>query len=101
MKTVSQISQDWNSGSCLPIKKSAHRPPKLALRDQFLHHLGFVHAGEAIIEAGVTIGELLVIETEERKKRGVKVMHMHRILHGLESEFVGRAMDITTFGAAA
>ena len=35
------------------------------LGDEFLHDAALVHAGEAEVEAGVPVGEALVIKTEE------------------------------------
>ena len=57
--------------------------------------------GEAIIAAVVAIGELFVIETEQVEQRGVKVVDVDFVFHGLVTELVGRSMMDSAFDAAA
>src|SRR5437899_382161 len=52
-----------------------------------------MNVGEAKITAGVTVGQTLMVETKEVENRGVEIMDADRILHGLEPEVVGGAMD--------
>src|SRR5262245_22745041 len=47
------------------------------------------HIGQSLVAARMTMGELLVIETEEMQDRRVKVVDRDRIVHGVEAEFVG------------
>ena len=67
--------------------------------NQFLHDMpGDI--GEAEISSGVAIGELLVIEPEQRQNRGVKVVDMNFICDRLKSVFVRRTMDIAALNTA-
>ena len=63
------------------------------LRDQLLHHLA-VHVGQAEVAAGVAVGELLVVEAQQVQDRGVQVVDVDLVLHGLEAELVGGAVDV-------
>ena len=53
--------------------------------EDFLHDRS-VHVGEAEVSAGVAIGELLVIEAQEVKHRGVQVVDVDFLLDGLEAQ---------------
>src|SRR5262249_12554213 len=46
-------------------------------------------------------GELFVVEAQEVEHRGVQIMDMHGFFHGLISEFVGGAVNVSRLYAAA
>src|SRR4051812_35265099 len=52
------------------------------LAHEGLHHLAEV-IGEAEVAAVVAVGQLLVVEAEERELRGVQIVDVHFVLHGL------------------
>ena len=49
------------------------------------------------VATSVTIGEVLVVKTEQVKDCGVKIVDTYWILHRFEAKFIGRPVD----GAAA
>jgi len=71
-----------------------------ALRDDFVDDVA-VHVGQAEIAAGVMIRQFFVIESEEPENGRVQIMHVDRILDGLEPELVGGAVHIAAFHATA
>ncbi len=54
-----------------------------------------MHVGESEVAAGVAIGELLVVESQAMQHRGVQVVDVHRFLLGFETEFIGRAVNVS------
>jgi hypothetical protein len=60
-----------------------------------------VDIGEAKVAAGVTVSEFFVIEAEEPQDRGVEIVNVNLVLNRSETKFVGRAVDVATFDAAA
>ena len=60
-----------------------------------------MNVGEPEVSAIVTIGQLFVIEAEQRENGGVEVMHVHFVLHRGSTEFVGRAVNRPAFDTAA
>src|SRR2546428_3523516 len=65
-----------------------------------LHHLP-VDIGQTKVAPGVAISEFFVVEAEQMKNRGVQVMNVNRVLHRLETEFVGGAMHAPSSDAAS
>src|SRR5712692_640372 len=57
--------------------------------------------GQAEIAAGVTIGELLVIESQQVQDGCVHIVNMHAILDGVVAEFIGCAVDEPRLNPAA
>ena len=60
-----------------------------------------MHVGEPEVAATVAVGEFRVIESEQVQHRGLQVVHVHRLLHGLEAELVGGAIHRAPLHAAA
>ena len=60
-----------------------------------------VDVGQAEVAAGVAVGEFFVVEAEELEHGGVEVVDVDTVLDGLESEFVGGAVDVSAFNAAS
>ena len=60
-----------------------------------------MHIGQTKIAARVAIGQLRVIEAQQSQNRGVQIMHMNRFVFGLETKFVGRAINRAALDAAA
>src|SRR5205814_6208804 len=60
-----------------------------------------MHIGQPEIAAAVVEGEFLVIEAQQVKNRRVQIMHMHTVLNGVVSEFIGGAMNDAAFYTAA
>src|SRR5439155_6638883 len=67
---------------------------------QFPDHIA-VHVGKTEVAAGMPEGELLVVKTEQCQNGGVEVVNMYFVLDGLETKFVGRAVDTAAAHAAA
>ena len=59
------------------------------------------HAGEAEVEALGFYGETFVIETELMQQRGVNVVNVDGIFDSAETEFIGLAVALSGFEAAA
>ena len=57
--------------------------------------------GEAVIPAGVAVGELLVVEAHEVEDRGIHVVDVDAVLDGREPELVGGAVAKTFLHPAA
>src|SRR5579871_6880240 len=60
-----------------------------------------VDVGEAEVATGVAVGQLRVVEAEQAQDRGVQVVDVDRILHRLEAELVGGAVDLAALDAPA
>src|SRR5437660_8500381 len=60
-----------------------------------------VDVGEAEIAAGVAVGELFVVDAQDVKQGGVKVVDGDAILDRLEAKLVGCAVADAAFEAAA
>lgn len=60
-----------------------------------------VDIGESEVASGVAVSEFFVVEAEEVQHGGVEVVDVDAIFDGLESEFVGGAVDVSAFDAAA
>ena len=58
------------------------------LRQQALYNLA-MNVGQSIVATLKTERQLFVVESEEVKQGGMKVMHMDPILHDVESEIIG------------
>lgn len=56
-----------------------------------------VDISETKISPSIVEGELLMIETEEMKQCGVKIVDMHGFFHGGKAEFVGGPVDVAFF----
>jgi hypothetical protein len=69
-------------------------------RDDFAHHFA-MHIREPEIAACVAVGEFLVVEAEELQDCRVQVVDVDGFFHGLESELVGRSVDVAALHAAA
>ena len=59
-----------------------------------------VDVSEAEVSTAVTIGELFVIEAELVEHGRVEVVHMDFVSHGLKTEVIGRAVNVSSFDAA-
>src|SRR5436190_1580759 len=60
-----------------------------------------MHVRQAEIASGVAVSELFVVEAEKLERRGMQIVNMHGIFGGPETEFVGRAVGLAPFDAAA
>src|SRR5262249_24781776 len=60
-----------------------------------------VDVSQAEVAAGISVGELLVIEAEQPEDRGVQVVDVDLALDGLEADVVGRTVDMPALDAAA
>ena len=78
--------------SFLDLRAASPAPAGLSSRQDVPQDLPG-HIGEAVIPAGVKVGELLVIEAHEVEDGGVQVMDMGLLRGHVESEFVGRTTD--------
>ena len=52
-----------------------------------------VDIGEPVVAAAVAVGEALVVEAHEVENRGVQVVDVDLVLHGVPAEVVGRTVD--------
>ncbi len=57
--------------------------------------------GEAEISAGVTVGKLGVVESQDVKDGGVEVVDMYLIADDVIAGFIGGAMHETRFNTTA
>ena len=57
--------------------------------------------GQSVITAGITIGELFVIEAHQVKHRGMQVMDVNRLVLGPESEVIRGAVNLATLDPAS
>ena len=69
------------------------------LRQNVRHHVS-VDIGQAIIAAGVAVGEFLVIDAEQVQNRGVKIVHVHFVLRHRRADLVGAAVGDATLHSA-
>ena len=53
------------------------------------------------ISAAVSISEFGVIESHQMQDRGVQVVDIHSIFYRIDSQFVGRAVNVAPLGSAA
>lgn len=60
-----------------------------------------MHVSEPKITPGVAEGEFLMIETQQPEDGGVQVMNVDLIFDGLETKFIGCAVDVAAPHAAA
>ena len=66
-----------------------------------LAHDVSVHVCQPEIAAGMAVGELFVVEAEQMQDGRLQIVDMHRILHHLVTQVVGRAEGDARFHAAA
>src|SRR5258706_15953095 len=59
------------------------------------------HIGQAEVSPLKTVSQARVIEAEEMQDRGVKIIHMDRVLRDAETEIIRRADDLPAFDPAA
>lgn len=60
-----------------------------------------VDVGESEVASSVAVGEFFVVEAEEVEDGCLEVVYVYAVFDGLESEFVGAAVDGSAFDAAA
>ena len=60
-----------------------------------------VNISQAEVTSGIAIGQLFVINPQQMQDRGMKIMHMHRILRRVHSEFVGSAINRPPFDSTS
>ena len=72
----------------------------LALSDDIVYDVT-VNVGEAVVSSGVTIGELLVVESHEVWDGCVHIMDVDAVLDGRQSKFVGGAVAESFLHTAA
>src|SRR5262245_57726566 len=64
-------------------------------------HDASMDVGESEVASGIAVDELFVIEPEQVQEGGMQVMHMNRLVDGLESKLVGGAVRDAALDAAA
>ena len=62
------------------------------LRQYLLHHAA-AHVGQAVVAAGVAVGQPLVVEAQQVQDRRVQVVDVDLVLDRVPAELVGRAVD--------
>src|SRR4051794_9471307 len=67
---------------------------------QYLADDATVDVGQAEVAAGVAVGEGLVVEAEQVEDRGVEVVDVDGVGHGLVAEVVGGAVDVAPLDAS-
>ena len=84
------------------VKEDAHPAllPALRSRNQIMDHVA-MNVGETIVTPRIAVGELLVIEAHEVEYGRVNVGDVVAVFDGVETEFVGCAVDVSLFDAAA
>src|SRR5262249_6943917 len=74
---------------------------KDALRHQLLDHLRWLDTRQPLVQPLVLERELLVVDAEQVKHRGVEVVDVARVLDDVVTEVVGLAVDRPALRAAA
>src|ERR1043166_8869199 len=70
------------------------------LNHDFLHHFAG-NICQPKVAPGVAVSQLLVVETQEMKNRGVEIVNVHRVFLHLHSEFIALAINCSALDAAA
>lgn len=70
-------------------------------QQQLFHDLCRVHPRESKVKSLETIAELVVIQAEQMKDGGVKVMHRDGITRDMPGEIIRLTMNLPTFDTAA
>jgi len=70
------------------------------LRKDLLHHFA-VDIGQAEVAAGVAVGELLVVHSEDVEDGGVEVVHVDFVFPGKVAEFVGGSVTVAGFDSSS
>ena len=60
-----------------------------------------MHVGQAVVAAGVAIGESFVVDAHQVQDRGVEVVDVDRLLDRADAVFVGGAVDEAALDAGA
>ena len=60
-----------------------------------------MHIGQAEVAAGMAEGEFFVVEAQQVKNRGVEIVDVDFLFGGGKTEFIGSAMDVSSFHTAA
>src|SRR6056297_3534668 len=60
-----------------------------------------VDVGQPEVAPSITIGQLLVVESQQVQDGRVQVMNVNAVFNGLKAKLVGRSMHIPAFNAAA
>src|SRR6266540_1606882 len=68
-------------------------------RQDLAHHVP-VHVGQPEVPAAVAVGQPLVVQAEQVQDRGMKVVHVYRILRRVHAELVRGAVRHPSFDAA-
>ena len=72
----------------------------VASGDDLVHDFA-INVGQAEVAAGVAVGELLVIESQEPKDRRVEVVDVDRLFDCRETRLVGRTVDVAALHTTA
>ncbi len=70
-------------------------------RQDFLDHVGFLDAGEFVVEAAVEVGQVMRIEAGQVQDRGVQVADVAAVDDRFVAELVGLAITGPPLHAAA
>ena len=60
-----------------------------------------MNIGQAIVASLKAIGQTLVIESQQMQERRIQIVYVYWIFGYIESEVVGRSVDVAAFDAAA
>ena len=60
-----------------------------------------MHVGQTKIAAGVTVGQLLVVETQQMQDRRVQVVNVDSAFDGVPTKLISRPMNVARFDTAA
>src|SRR5213594_5252090 len=71
-----------------------------ALSNQFFDDVS-IYVGQTKIPAGVTKGQLRVVETKKLKHRRVQVVNVNRVFHRFEAELVRGTVHIAAADSAS
>ena len=80
---------------CAPSKKRV-----CALREEISHYVA-MHVGESIIPTAMAIRQSSVINPEEMKDRGVKIVNVNAVLGDGRAQFVGASVSHPPFDPGA
>ncbi len=54
-----------------------------------------MNIGQTKVPAGITVGELFMVKSEQRQDGGMQIVYMYTILDSLEPELIGRTVSLS------
>jgi hypothetical protein len=94
-------SDDANKSGRVAEHPRTARQIVTGLRDQFVDHLGFFHAGQSLIETLIPEGEAFMVDPEQVQDGSMEIAYMNRFVDDVVTEIVGFTVNRAALGATA